>query len=238
MNVDKQILTKEDVESTKDVHPNPPTTEPPVQTDETKSIAIITCSTRPSRIGNFVAQHVTSIISSTLSASTNLRISSIDLAAHPLPLFDETAIPAGLPRSDPTPHYTTPHARAWSAEIRQHAAFIFVTPQYNWGYPASVKNALDYLYHEWGGKPAMVVSYGNRGGELAGAQLMQICKGLRMKVVERVVGYKVKVEEAEGVREKGEFGKERKEMWRGEGVDEELRKGFEEVVGFLGEGSE
>lgn len=46
--------------------------------------------------------------------------------------------------------------------------------QYNWGYPAALKNALDYLYHEWLGKPAVVITYGTRGGGKAAAQLQQV----------------------------------------------------------------
>ena len=48
------------------------------------------------------------------------------------------------------------------------SALMFVTPQYNWGYPASLKNAIDYLFREWNDKPAIVVSYGSRGGDKAG----------------------------------------------------------------------
>ena len=46
--------------------------------------------------------------------------------------------------------------------------------QYNWGYPAALKNALDYLYHEWKGKPAVIISYGTRGGGRAAAQLKEV----------------------------------------------------------------
>ena len=58
---------------------------------------------------------------------------------------------------------------------------MFVAPQYNWGYPAPLKNALDHLFHEWAGKPAMVVSYGSRGGNHCIAQLRQVIQGLDMK---------------------------------------------------------
>ena len=47
--------------------------------------------------------------------------------------------------------------------------------QYNWGYPAALKNAVDYLYHSWNGKPAMIVSYGSHGGGKGAAQLNQVC---------------------------------------------------------------
>ena len=46
--------------------------------------------------------------------------------------------------------------------------------QYNWGYPAALKNAVDYLYHSWNGKPAMIVSYGSHGGGKGAAQLKQV----------------------------------------------------------------
>ena len=46
--------------------------------------------------------------------------------------------------------------------------------QYNWGYPAALKNALDYLYRSWNGKPAMIVSYGSHGGGKGAAQLKQV----------------------------------------------------------------
>ena len=46
--------------------------------------------------------------------------------------------------------------------------------QYNWGYPAALKNALDFLYKEWHNKPAGIISYGGHGGGKAAAQLQQV----------------------------------------------------------------
>jgi hypothetical protein len=59
-----------------------------------------------------------------------------------------------------------------------------VFPQYNWGYPAVLKNALDFLYHEWANKPAGLVTYGSRGGGLAATQLRQVLQGLHMRRTE------------------------------------------------------
>ncbi|KAJ5480699.1 NAD(P)H-dependent FMN reductase LOT6 [Penicillium diatomitis] len=115
--------------------------------------------------------------------SRHITFTILDLAAQSLPLYDESVIPASLPASDPTPHYTRPHTRAWSATVRAYDAFIFVTPQYNWSIPASLKNALDYLFHEWAGKPAGMVSYGSRGGGKATDHLRAVLTGLRMRVV-------------------------------------------------------
>jgi NAD(P)H-dependent FMN reductase len=67
-------------------------------------------------------------------------------------------------------------------------AFVFVTPQYNWGIPAGLKNALDYLFNEWKGKPAMIVSYGGHGGDkCAAAMKVVLGGGLNMKVVDNTV---------------------------------------------------
>lgn len=113
----------------------------------------------------------------------HITLKILDLAAQQLPLYDETIIPASLPAQDPTPHYTRAHTRAWSSVVRSFDAFIFVTPQYNWSIPASLKNALDYLFHEWKGKPAGIVSYGGRGGAKAADHLRGVLTGLRMRVV-------------------------------------------------------
>lgn len=200
-----------------------------------RSIVVITCSTRPGRIGHLIAKHVTSQLTSCLLGLDNrgLHISSIDLRSHPLPLLDEFGIPAKYPAANPTPHYTHEHSRAWSAEILKHSAFIFITPQYNWGYPAAIKNAMDYLFHEWTGKPTLVVSYGGHGGGKAAAQLVQVCHGLRMKVVERTVGYKINIEESSNTRESGAFSEERLEFWKRENTDEELKERFEDLVELL-----
>lgn len=87
-------------------------------------------------------------------------------------LFDEP----GIPQAITDPHqYAHSHTRTWSARLAALDAFVFVTPQYNWGIPAALKNAIDFLYHEWTGKPAMVVSYGGHGGGRA-------AEALRMRV--------------------------------------------------------
>ncbi len=73
------------------------------------------------------------------AAATDLKFELLDLAQWPLPMDDEPGIPA-------LGAYRHPHTRAWSQRIAGAAAVIFVTPQYNWGYPAVLKNAIDHLY--------------------------------------------------------------------------------------------
>ena len=58
---------------------------------------------------------------------------------------------------------------------------MFVTPEYNYGYPAAIKNAIDYLHQEWKDKPAGFVSYGGiAAGTRAVQQLKQVITTLRM----------------------------------------------------------
>jgi NAD(P)H-dependent FMN reductase len=89
--------------------------------------------------------------------SSSLKYELIDLVDWPLPMDDEPAIPE-------TGSYTNSHTLAWSAKVAAADAFVFVTPQYNWGYPAALKNAIDHLYKEWQDKPAVIVTYGGHGG--------------------------------------------------------------------------
>jgi NAD(P)H-dependent FMN reductase len=133
-------------------------------------VLIIVGSTRPNRIGSQVADWV----SRNIPASAGLETELTELADWYLPMSDEPGLPSAG-------EYVQEHTRAWSRKIAAAEGFILVTPQYNWGYPASLKNALDHLYKEWNGKPVMIVSYGHRGGGKAAAQLRQVCEGLRMR---------------------------------------------------------
>ena len=51
-----------------------------------------------------------------------------------------------------------------------------------------LKNAIDYLFNEWKGKTAMIVSYGGHGGGKAAAQLRQVLNGVDMEVAETMPG--------------------------------------------------
>ncbi|MEZ2127801.1 MULTISPECIES: NADPH-dependent FMN reductase [unclassified Sinorhizobium] len=134
-----------------------------------KTIQVIIGSVRPSRIGDQIASWVLQ----TVKGLTDLRFEIVDLKDWHLPLDDE-------PNQPKHGGYVQPHTQAWSDKIRQADGFIFLTPQYNWGYPASLKNALDHLYSEWEAKPTVIVSYGHRGGVKAAEQLRQVLVGLHM----------------------------------------------------------
>ena len=141
---------------------------------ETKAkIGIVISSTRPTRIGKEVAQWVLDIIKDV----PQLNFELIDLAVINLPFLDEPEQPADQ-------NYKYEHTKAWSKLVSSYDGFIFVLPQYNWGYPATLKNALDFLYYEWHGKPVTIVSYGHHGGNKSAAQLQIVLQGLHMKNTE------------------------------------------------------
>jgi NAD(P)H-dependent FMN reductase len=136
------------------------------------TILIIMGSVRAGRRCPAIAQWIANIA----AHHTMLGCEIVDLAQWKLPMDDEPEIPA-------TAKYTNTHTRAWSEKIAGADGFIIVTPQYNWGYPAPLKNALDHLHKEWNGKPLMLVTYGGHGGDKCAAQLRIVAAGLDMPVV-------------------------------------------------------
>jgi NAD(P)H-dependent FMN reductase len=90
----------------------------------------------------------------------------IDLAEVNLPIFDE-------PKHPRFGEYEHQHTRDWSATISRGDAYIFVIPEYNYGFNAAIKNAIDYLNVEWQYKPLGFVTY---GGVAAGTRAMQMLK--------------------------------------------------------------
>ena len=134
---------------------------------------VIVGSTRARRICPQVAAWVADVGRLSMPGAVEV----VDLKDWPLPMDDEPGIPAAAD------DYACEHTRAWSRKIAGAAAIIFVTPQYNWGYPAALKNALDHLYKEWSGKPAMIVTFGGHGGDRCAAQLREVCTALHMALV-------------------------------------------------------
>ena len=67
--------------------------------------------------------------------------------------------------------YQQPHTKRWAGKIASLDAFVFVSPEYNHGIPAALKNAIDFLFAEWNHKAAGFVSYGGAGGARAVEQL-------------------------------------------------------------------
>lgn len=104
----------------------------------------------------------------------------LDLADFALPLLDEP-VPAAFGE------YTKDHTRRWARAVDSCDGFVFVTPEYNHSMPASLKNALDFVYAEWHHKAAGIVGYGVDGGVRAIEHLRQVLAELRVADVRSAV---------------------------------------------------
>ncbi|HZR46464.1 MAG TPA: NAD(P)H-dependent oxidoreductase [Candidatus Manganitrophaceae bacterium] len=143
------------------------------------NLQVIIVSTRPGRVGlpvgEWFHQHAL--------RHGKFAVERIDLAALNLPLFDE-------PKHPRLRQYAHPHTQAWSATVARADAFAFVTPEYNYGVPPSLVNALDYLVHEWAYKPVGFVSYGGLSGGTRAVQMAkQIVTALKMMPIPEGVAF-------------------------------------------------
>ena len=134
------------------------------------TLQIIIGSTRPGRVGKPVGDWITEAA----RRHGGFSVEQLDLAAIALPFLDE-------PHHPRLQKYQHAHTKAWSERIARGDAFVLVTSEYNHGYPAALKNALDFVYREWNGKPVGYVSYGGiSGGTRAVQQLRQIAVSLQL----------------------------------------------------------
>ena len=100
----------------------------------------------------------------------------LDLRDFPMPFFDQPLPPAMPGR----PAYEHDVVNKWTAEIAASDGFVFVTPEYNYGPSAVLKNAIDWVYPEWNRKAAAFVSYGSAMGARGVQQLRETAIELQM----------------------------------------------------------
>jgi NAD(P)H-dependent FMN reductase len=141
-------------------------------------IQVILASTRPGRFGEKPAAWVMN----RLSARTDLVAELVDLRDHPLPIFDQPASPARTLRD-----YPNEAIARWGRTLDEADGFILVTSEYNHGYPASLKNALDFVFPELGRKPVAFVGYGNVGGARAIEQMRLVAVEFEMAPLRHAV---------------------------------------------------
>ena len=134
------------------------------------TLKIIVASTRPGSSGPAIGGWIAETAWRTGDFD---RVEVLDLAEINLPFLDE-------PHHPKLGRYTKPHTLAWAREIDTADALVIITPEYNSGFPAPLKNALDFLHAEWQNKALGVVSYGGGpgGGVRAANMLTQISTAL------------------------------------------------------------
>lgn len=128
-------------------------------------IHVIIGSTRQNRFSEKPAQW----IFEQAKKLPDVEVELIDLRDYQLPFFDEPMSP-----SMSKGQYQNDVAKKWAKKVAEADAYIMVTAEYNHGYPAVLKNAIDYVYAEWNKKAVGFLSYGSVGGARAIEQLRQV----------------------------------------------------------------
>jgi NAD(P)H-dependent FMN reductase len=143
------------------------------------NVKVIVGSTRPGRF----SEKVLPWLESELSKRSDLEVEVLDLKDHQLPYFDAPMSPAYIQNGE----YGSDAVKAWAKKIGEADAYIIIAPEYNHGYTAVLKNALDVVYGEWNNKVVGFVSYGSVGGGRVVEQLRQVAVELQMASVRNAV---------------------------------------------------
>jgi NAD(P)H-dependent FMN reductase len=116
-------------------------------------IEIISSSVRTGRNSHRAALYFKNYLEENKLATAHI----LDLNAYQFPLFEERL------RLQPVP---SAPVLEFAGKVKAADGIIMVTPEYNGGYPASLKNVIDLLYDEWYRKPVAIatVSDGIFGG--------------------------------------------------------------------------
>ena len=141
-------------------------------------IKVIVGSTRANRFSEKPAQW----IFEEARKRADLEVELLDLRDYPLPFFEEP-LPPGAAKDG----YTNPIVVRWRDKIKEADGFIICTPEYNHGYPAVLKNALDYVYYAWSRKAVAFVSWGGNAGTRGVEQLRLVTIELDMAPIRSAV---------------------------------------------------
>ena len=140
-------------------------------------IQVITGTTREGRFSERVAKWTLE----RLRGREDFDVESVDLRDHPLPFFDAVSPLRTLrdyPRDD---------VARFGRTIDRADGFIVLTAEYNHGYPAVLKNAMDWTWIEWRRKPIAFVGWGNVGGARAIEQLRTVAVEFEMAPLRHAV---------------------------------------------------
>jgi NAD(P)H-dependent FMN reductase len=142
-------------------------------------ISVIMGSTREGRFAEKPARWILQHLKKRDGVDARL----LDLRDFPMPLFDQP-VPPSRPGKQP---YADENVKRWTAAIAESDGFVFVTPEYNYGAPAVLKNAIDWVYPEWNRKAAGFVSYGSAMGARSVQQLRETAIELQLAPVRSAV---------------------------------------------------
>ncbi len=127
-----------------------------------KKLLLVKSSVRSGRL----ADTITELVLDELKAYPEFDVQIADFKELPLPFFDAPHSP-----SDAAFAPTDPNVITWTRMVGEADAVILLTAEYNYSFTAVLKNAIDWIYKEWTGKPVAFIGYGWVGGERAIKQL-------------------------------------------------------------------
>ena len=148
----------------------------------------------------------------------------LDLKDYPMPFFESSMSPSMAQGK-----YENEVVQKWAEKIKEGDAFIIVTPEYNHGYPAILKNAMDVIYPEWNRKPVGFVAYGSAMGARAVEQLRQVAIELQMAPIRNAIHIPVDIFFA-AMMGKGPKGPEMFEPIRKSPVGDRLQTFFDDLL--------
>jgi NAD(P)H-dependent FMN reductase len=140
-------------------------------------IQVITGTTRENRFSEKVADWVLG----ELDRRDDMEVESVDLRDHLLPFFE------GISPIRHGRDYPNPEVARLGETIDRADGFVVLTAEYNHGYPAVLKNAMDWTFLEWNRKPISFVGWGNVGGARAVEQLRQVAVEFEMAPLRHAV---------------------------------------------------
>jgi NAD(P)H-dependent FMN reductase len=141
-------------------------------------IQIIVSTTRPGRF----SEKPVAWLTDRLGSRTDLELEVLDLRDHPLPLYDSAISPARANRE-----YQDARVVRLGQALDRADGYVIVTSEYNHGYPASLKNAMDFVFPEFNRKPVTFVGYGNVGAARAIEQLRLVAVEFEMAPLRHAV---------------------------------------------------
>jgi NAD(P)H-dependent FMN reductase len=141
-------------------------------------IEIIIGSTRQKRFAEKPANWIYELT----QKRQELDVELVDLRDYPLPFFDGPTSPARMEGK-----YGNDLVQRWANKVAEAEGYIIVSPEYNHGYSAVLKNAFDHIYPEWNKKPVGFVSYGSTGGARAVEQLRLVAVELQMAPIRAAI---------------------------------------------------
>lgn len=133
-----------------------------------KKLLIVISSVRENRI----ADNILATVKQGLADYEDVEVSVADLKELPMPFFNSPFSP-----SQDSFKVEDKNVIAWSKMVDEADAIIFLVAEYNYSITAPLKNAIDWVFKPWNGKPVAFVGYGWLGGIRAIKHLRDIMGG-------------------------------------------------------------